>query len=147
MNNQLDDTMDSLIKTQVLLGDLGFTLTSSNNYYKDYAAVDGSSFRLTPIFDNGLAQDKSWKLVAIDISSYKRIELDPSKPAPLHEFPKECLDDVSTMLIKLAPDVAKIAKRHVHIITAECNKCNLHSESFVHIRGRTLCLSCTGIKI
>lgn len=142
MNNQMEESMNWLIRTQHVLGELGFTLTNGNVYYKDYASVDGGTYRITPIFDSGLAQDKSYRLVAIDIVSHKRVALQAGTPPPLNEFPKECLPDVTSILVQLAPEIAITPKKQVHIITASCDSCSKNSESFLHVSGKTVCLDC-----
>lgn len=130
---------------QEVFGELGYTLSGVNAYYKDYGTANGETIRLMPVFDQGLSNDKSFSLVAIDIMSHKRVELVPGAPAPLHEFPRECLADVSVILIRLAPDIAITAKKTVHIIVAECDTCKLHVESFIHNKGATECLRCAKV--
>lgn len=141
-SNQQEQAMEDLLDAQKTLGDLGFTMNSSGSYYKDYGLVSGGSVRITPVFDKGLYNDKSYVLSAIVVQDNKTVALEPGKPAPLHEFPAECRDDISIMLIRLVPEIVTGAKKAEHIITGNCIHCDQVVASFVCVKGEVNCMKC-----
>jgi len=137
-------SLENLIFAQDSLGGLGFTLQSNGVYYKDYVTVNGDNIRISPVFDSGTASAMTHELVAIDVVGHYRLPISHKKDFSLEKVPRECLDDVQTILVKFVPDMVLDKKPEVHIITALCKKCKKLSPSFLKIGDKVTCIKCIG---
>lgn len=138
--------LDDLIKAQVTLGDLGFTLLPNNTYYKDYGLVNGGIVRIVPIFDKSISLAKEYSLVALEIVDYDRIEINSNEPIALEKFPMECMEDVTSILARLVPEVAMAQRKQTFIINADCSECKRNVHSFIKLGDVVTCLPCFGLE-
>ena len=141
MNNK-QQALDSLTKIQILLGDLGFTLTQ-NGYYKDYGSVNGSTTRIVPIFDKGLSLDLQYNLTAVSVEGQETIEIARGQPVALDRIPSEARTDMMRMLAELAPD-ALLPKTESFILVMTCSSCTEVVSSYFVNEGDVKCLECLG---
>lgn len=142
--NQQEQALDTLIAVQSLMGQLGFTMTSDGGYYKDYGVGDDSYARLTPIFDKGISLDMSYKLVGFNLSVNKQVHIVEGLPAPLEEFPIECVDDVKNVVANLAPG-SRTQMVESFMVTATCSMCGNDVASYLHNKDGYTCLKCMGM--
>lgn len=134
--------MDSLVKIQVLLGELGYTL-DKQGYYKDYGILNGSLTRITPIFDKGISIDLQYNLSALSIAGHEIISIIHGQPVALDKIPGEARADVMRMLAELAPG-ALLPKFESFILTMSCATCKEVVSSFFSNKGEVQCLKCLG---
>jgi hypothetical protein len=143
MKSQTEGAIDALLVIQGILGQLGFTLTSDNKYYKDYASTDGDAIRIIPVFDHGISVDIHRKLTGFNVIKSKVIPIVEGLSAPLDQIPVECLDDVSKIINTLAP-FSKPPLAETFMITQNCSMCGDEVESFLYINGTYTCTKCAG---
>lgn len=142
--NQQEQAIDTLLAVQSLMGQLGFTMTSDGGYYKDYA-VDGDSIvRLTPVFDRGISLDMSYRLVGFDMTTRKQIHIVEGLPAPIEQFPIECVDDVKNVVTSLAPG-SRTQMVESFMVMVTCNMCGNEVASYLHNKNGYTCLKCMGM--
>ena len=134
--------MDSLVKIQTLLGELGYTL-DKQGYYKDYGLLNGSLTRITPIFDKGMSVDLQYNLSALSIAGHEIISIVHGQPVALDKIPSEARTDVMRMLAELAPG-ALLPKSESFILTMSCSSCKEVVSSFFSNKGEVQCLKCLG---
>ncbi len=139
MNNK-QQALDSLTKIQILLGDLGFTLTH-DGYHKYYGLLDGSTVKVTPVFDKGLSIDLQYNLSALAVEGQQLISIARGQPVALDRVPSEARTDVMRMLAELAPD-ALLPKTESFILTMTCSECTEVVSSYFVREGDVKCLKC-----
>lgn len=135
------ESLDELVYYQVLLGELGFTISGDGSYYKDYGLLDGSILRLVPNFDTGISLDSKFRLSAITINSSKTVPILEGGQTRLNEFPRECMGDVMQMMATMAPQ-SRMPLQETFIITEHCTMCGDKVSSFFKKQEETLCLDC-----
>lgn len=134
-------TLNELIAIQINLSNLGFSIGGDGNYYKEYGLLDGSTIRLVPHFDQGMSLDNTYILSSVAIQSMKVVPIEGNAGTTLSEFPRECVEDVTTMLATMAPQ-SRIAQKETYIINETCSQCKTEVSSFLRKGGEILCLSC-----
>ncbi len=139
MNNK-KQALASLENIQLILGELGFTLTPEG-YCKEYGKVDGGTIKITPVFDKGLSVDMHYDLSALEISGSGIILIQSGQPIALDRVPSEARSDVMRMLAELAPG-ALLPKTENFILTMVCNECKDVVSSFFSLEGTVKCLKC-----
>lgn len=130
-----------LVAFQTLLGDMGFTLSGNGTYYKDYRLHNGSNVRLIPHFNTDPSTSKVHQLSAISINNSKIVLIKENGNTELGEFPKECMEDVTKMIVMMAPQSRMILKE-TYVITEHCNMCSNKISSFFKKDGEAYCINC-----
>lgn len=138
--SQKQQALDSLVKIQVLLGELGFTLMQ-DGYFKDYGTVNGSVVRIAPIFDRGLSLDLQYNLSALCVTGQETITIERGQPVALDRVPSEARTDVMRMLAELSPG-ALLPKTETFIMIMTCSSCADVVSSYFVNEGEVKCLKC-----
>lgn len=141
--NQQEQAMADLMRVQQLMGRLGFTMTADSGYYKDYGLMSGGSARLVPVFDKGISVNSSFKLIGVNIVNSVFIPIVESASPQLDGVPRECIDDVMSIIGELQP-IAYQPMSETFMITATCGDCGNDVASFLQISGTVKCLRCMG---
>ena len=140
--SQKEQAIQSLIKIQTLLGELGFVLTQTG-YHKDYGLHNGGISRIIPVFDTGISTDMQYNLSALSVAGEHIIPIVAGQPIALDKIPGECRVDVMRMLAELSPN-ALLPKIETFIISMNCTSCKESVNSYLNIEGVVTCLACAG---
>ena len=138
-NNQTRTAMDELIKYQIKLGDLGFTLNSDRTYSKEYATADGRLVRLSPNFDKGISLDSQYALSSFTVITVTTVPV-VNGSIESGAIPKECASDISALTYSMSPKTRDIKEDMV--VTAVCSVCSKQVSSFMFTDSKHYCLSC-----
>lgn len=133
--------IEQLQEIQNTLGRMDFTLLPDGTYYKDYGLLDGAVLRIVPHFNYGISLEEELTLVSIDVNSVRNIPIVSHGKTALNEFPRECMDDVATMIATMAPQ-SRMPLKESYIVEAECDHCKQIVSSFFTVDGRHTCLDC-----
>jgi len=142
-NNQMDMAMQSLMAIQNVMGELGFILNGDNTYYKDYALMDGSIMRLTPVFDRGTSMNVDYRLVGFNINTMKFVSITNGTLESPNAVPRDCTGDVSR-IIETVGFLEKKPQTESFIVVVPCSDCGNEVNSYLQFGTKFRCLKCVG---
>jgi hypothetical protein len=137
------EVMDSLLDVQDVFGQLGFTLTGDQRYYKDYATGEDTTIRLTPQFDRGTPFAQEFKLNGFHVTTQTFVPIVDGQPMPFDRFPRVLTEDLSTIFARLTPS-SRMPLKESFLITVPCDGCGKEASSFFQVKGTFKCLKCMG---
>jgi hypothetical protein len=153
-----DLRLKALSDLEGLLSQSGFSMRLDNKtrrFFKQYITAKYGKIEISPLFTND-PDSKNYK-VNVDIKvggvmitstqtkKFKIIDIpELTNMSELSALPRECLFDLSTLIIKTSSNITN-GLEETYIITKDCIQCGTNTRSFISLEAGITCLECARI--